>query len=181
MPPIDGGNSGQPNPTVFRPGPANTACNGHGGVTNISPCNVAQDRWTSTVEMKAPFPRTLIPFLRSLGFLAVLFCFVPSLHASPVIFPGRIQNNLLAVYVAIALFLESVCVAWLLRRVRHPRLFVFWILGANLLTFPVFLGAVWLLSPSFATLPSPWRKDWSFWERDGWFSKFAGARLSRFT
>lgn len=99
--------------------------------------------------MKTPLPRTLNHLLRSLGFLAGWFGLVPSLHAGPAIFPGRIQNHVLAVYLAVALFLEAVCAAWLLRRVRHPRFFVLWILGTHLLTFPVFLGAVWLLQPAF--------------------------------
>jgi hypothetical protein len=99
--------------------------------------------------MKTPFSRTLNQRLRSLGFLAVLFCFTPGLHANPVIFPGRVQNNVLAVYVAAVLVLEAVCAAWLLRRFRHPRFFALWILGTHLLTFPVFLGAAWLLQPLF--------------------------------
>jgi len=65
------------------------------------------------------------------------------------VFPGTVQNNVLAVYVAAALILEAVCAAWLLRRFRHPRFFALWILGTHLLTFPVFLGAAWLLQPLF--------------------------------
>jgi hypothetical protein len=99
--------------------------------------------------MKTPLPRTLNQRLRSLGFLAVLFCFVPGLHASPVIFPGKAQNGVLAVYVAVAMVLEAVCAAWLLRRFRRPRFFALWILGTHLLTFPAFLGAAWLLQPLF--------------------------------
>ena len=50
---------------------------------------------------------------------------------------------MLAVYVGIALFLEAVCVAWLLRRFRIPRFFILWILGTHL------LGIAWLLQPLF--------------------------------
>ncbi|MGO8837662.1 MAG: hypothetical protein ACLQAH_19080 [Limisphaerales bacterium] len=100
--------------------------------------------------MKAPFPRTLNHRLRSLGLLAaLLFCFAPSVYANPAIIPGKAQNSVLAMYVAAAIFLEAVCVAWLLRRFRRPRFFVLWILGTHLLTFPVFLCAVWLLQPVF--------------------------------
>jgi hypothetical protein len=99
--------------------------------------------------MNTPFPRISHHHLRSLGFLAALFGFVPSLHANPALFPGRAQNSVLAVYVAVAILLEAVCAAWLLRRFRHPRFFALWILGTHLLTFPGFLGAAWLLQPLF--------------------------------
>ncbi len=101
----------------------------------------------NTVEMKTPFPRTLNHRLRSFGFLAVLFCFIPSLHASPVIFSGKAQNSVVAVYVGIALFVEALCVAWLLRKFHRPRYFILWVLGTHLLTFPMFLGVIWLLQP----------------------------------
>jgi hypothetical protein len=99
--------------------------------------------------MKTPFPRTLNHWLRSFGFLAALFCFAPGLYASPVIFPGRSQNSVLAVYVAVAIFLEAVCVAWLLRKFHRPRFFILWVLGTHLLTFPAFLGFIWLLQSLF--------------------------------
>ncbi len=99
--------------------------------------------------MKTPFPRTLFHRLRSLGFLVALFSFAPGLQAAPVVFPGRAQNSVLAVYVVAAIVLEAICVAWLLRQFRHPRFFVLWILGTHLLTFPLFVGAVWLLQPMF--------------------------------
>lgn len=102
--------------------------------------------------MKTPFPRTWYRFLRLSGFLVALFCFIPSLHASPVIFPGRVHNSVLAVYAAIAIFLEAVCVVWLLRRFRIPHFFLLWVLGTHLLTFPAFLGIVWLLQPWFQYL-----------------------------
>ena len=102
--------------------------------------------------MKTPFPRTWYHCLRSFGFLAALFCFTPCLYAGPVIFPGRAQNSVLAVYAAAAIFLEAVCVARLLRKFHRPPFFIFWVLGTHLLTFPAFLGVVWLLQPWFRDL-----------------------------
>lgn len=101
------------------------------------------------VEMKTPFPRILNHGLRSFGFLAVFFGCDPNLCANPVIFPGRSQNSVLATYAAVAIFLEAVCVAWLLRKFYRPRFFILWILGTHLLTFPAFLGFAWLLQPLF--------------------------------
>jgi len=102
--------------------------------------------------MNTPFPRTSNHRLRSLGFLVVLFGFVPALHAAPVIFPGRAENRVLLVYIAAAIALEAFCVVWLLRDFRHPRLFMLWVLGTHVVTFPAFLGAVWLLQPMFRDL-----------------------------
>ena len=99
--------------------------------------------------MQTPFPRTLNRCLRSFGFLAVWLCFNPSLHAGPVIFPGKVENSVLAVYVGVAIFLEAACVAWLLRKFHRPPLFILWVLATHLLTFPVFLGVIWLLEPWF--------------------------------
>ena len=99
--------------------------------------------------MKTPFPRTLNRRLRSLGFLVALFGFTPSLYASTAIFPGRVQNGVLAVYTGIALVLEAACVAWLLRKYHRPRYFILWVLGTHVLTFPAFLVVVWLLQPLF--------------------------------
>ncbi|HTY86956.1 MAG TPA: hypothetical protein VMB80_05775 [Candidatus Acidoferrum sp.] len=99
--------------------------------------------------MNTPFPRTMFHRLRSLGFLVVLFCFAPALQAAPTVFPGRVQNNVLAGYIAATFCLEAVCVAWLLRPYRHPRFFALWVLGTHLLTFPLLVGAVWLLQPVF--------------------------------
>jgi len=95
--------------------------------------------------MKTPFPQTLLHRWRVLGLLAALFCCAPGLQAAPVIFPGRAQNGVLVMFVVAALVLETVCVAWLLRGFRHPRFFVLWILGTHVVTFPLFVVAVWLL------------------------------------
>ncbi len=106
-------------------------------------------QWLPPVEMKTPFPRNLSHRLRWFGILACFFCFVPSLHAGPAIFPGRVQNSVLAVYVGISLFLEAAVVGWLLRRFRLPHYFMLWVLGTHLMTFPAFLGVVWVLHTMF--------------------------------
>lgn len=97
--------------------------------------------------MQTPFPRALNRRLRSFGFLAVWLCFNPSLYAGPVIFPGKVANSVLAVYAGVALILEAACVSWLLRKFHRPQFFVLWVLGTHLLTFPAFLGVIWLLQP----------------------------------
>ena len=127
--------------------------------------------------MKTPFSRTLNHWLRSFGFLAALFCFAPGLYAGPVIFPGRSQNSVLAVYVAVAIFLEAVCVAWLLRKFHRPRFFILWVLGTHLLTFPAFLGFVWLLQPLFQDFTITLAEGLVVWPKAGCSIRFAGAQL----
>ncbi len=54
-----------------------------------------------------------------------------------------------------AIFLEAVCLLLLLRRFHKPRFFILWILGLHLITYPTFLGLLWLfqnLRPAFAVL-----------------------------
>ena len=41
--------------------------------------------------------------------------------------------------IGISIFVEAVCVVLLLRRSRTPRLFILWILGMHMLTYPIFL------------------------------------------
>jgi len=55
--------------------------------------------------------------------------------------------------VAAAILVEAGCIFWLLRRWRTPRLFVLWIMGMHLFTYPLFLSLVWLaisLQPTLA-------------------------------
>ncbi len=101
------------------------------------------------VEMKTPFPPRLHHGLHSYGILAALVFFIPDLHASSGIFPGKAQNSVLAVYAGVALFLDALCVAWLLRKFHRPRYFILWVWGTHLLTFPAFVGVIWLLQPLF--------------------------------
>jgi len=55
--------------------------------------------------------------------------------------------------VTAAILVEAGCVLGLLRRWRTPRLFVLWIMGMHLVTYPLFLALVWLginLQPALA-------------------------------
>jgi hypothetical protein len=46
--------------------------------------------------------------------------------------------------VTVAIFIEAICVFLLLRRWRTPRLFIAWIMGMHLVTYPLFWVLVWL-------------------------------------
>jgi hypothetical protein len=48
------------------------------------------------------------------------------------------------VSVVLAILLEAVCIWLILRKWRHPRFFIVWLMGMHLLTYPIFLGWLWL-------------------------------------
>jgi hypothetical protein len=83
--------------------------------------------------------------IRSLGFLAVLLLSAVSLQANPI----EVGSGSLFEFGAIfpitgAILLEAVCIVLLLRRSRTPRLFILWLMVMHLLTYPIFLGLLWL-------------------------------------
>jgi len=76
--------------------------------------------------------------------LALTFCAF-SARANPTSEgPGPIYEpkTLAAIFGAIGL--EAACVALWLRKWRTPRFFVLWLMAMHLLTYPVFLGLLWL-------------------------------------
>jgi heme/copper-type cytochrome/quinol oxidase subunit 4 len=55
---------------------------------------------------------------------------------------------------AFAILLEVMCINLVLRRSRRPSFFILWLIGMHLITYPSFLGFLWLLQdmrPAFAT------------------------------
>jgi hypothetical protein len=90
-----------------------------------------------------------------LVFAAVLLLSAAPLLADPI--TDIHEENLLQpktiFSVAAAILVEAGCVLGLLRRWRTPRLFVVWIMGMHLVTYPLFLALVWLgihLQPALA-------------------------------
>jgi hypothetical protein len=78
-----------------------------------------------------------------------------SVRANP-ISPGE-EPLTFTVFIPIilAILLETICISLILRRSRRPRLFILWLLGMHLLTYPLFLGFLWLLfgiHPAFAMI-----------------------------
>jgi len=79
---------------------------------------------------------------RRLGFLAVLLLSTVSLKANPISESPIFQVGTV-VSITLAILLEAVCIWLLLRRWRTPRLFILWLVGMHLLTYPIFLGLLW--------------------------------------
>ena len=83
--------------------------------------------------------------LRRSGFLAVLLLSVVSLKANPIDITANPIFQFGTIFaITVAILLEAVCIWLLLRRWRTPRLFILWLMGMHLLTYPVFLGLLWL-------------------------------------
>jgi len=83
--------------------------------------------------------------LRRMGFVAVLMLSIVSLKANP-ISPGEEPLALIVfIPMTLAILLEAICIWLILRHSRTPRLFILWLLGMHVLTYPLFLGLLWLL------------------------------------
>jgi hypothetical protein len=91
--------------------------------------------------------------IRRWGFVAMWLLSAVSLKANPLADPvGLIPFHSL-IPVILAILVEVMCVLWLLRRRRTPRLLILWLMGMHLLTYPLFLGFLWLaifLHPALA-------------------------------
>ena len=82
--------------------------------------------------------------LRQFGFFAVLFLCPFSLHANPISIPEKPVTPEITFLISFSILLEATCILLLLRRFRKPRFFILWILGLHLITYPAFLGFLWL-------------------------------------
>jgi hypothetical protein len=75
-----------------------------------------------------------------------------SLKADPIVIgegPPRLQA---IVPIVLAILLEAICILLILRRRRKPRLFILWLLAMHALTYPLFLGWLWLAYGANPTL-----------------------------
>jgi hypothetical protein len=92
-------------------------------------------------------------FRRALGFIAALTVPVVSVKANPVAPDETPLTFMIYIPITLAILLEAICVSLILRRWRRPRCFILWLLAMHLLTYPLFLGILWLLygvRPAFA-------------------------------
>jgi hypothetical protein len=84
---------------------------------------------------------------------AIIFLFVGSSRANPIAVPEPSLTPVIAFLVIGSILIEVICVLFLLRRSRTPRLFILWLVGMHVLTYPAFLGLLWFLQdmrPAFA-------------------------------
>jgi hypothetical protein len=92
-------------------------------------------------------------YIRRLGVVAAMFLFTLSLQANPISIPEKSVTPEITFLIVFSILLEAVCILFLLRRFRKPPIFILWIFGMHLLTYPAFLSFLWLLQdmrPAFA-------------------------------
>jgi hypothetical protein len=94
-------------------------------------------------------------YIPRLGVLSAMFLSAYSLRADPLPFPEKSVTPEISFLIGFSIFLEAACILFLLRHFQKPRLFVLWVLGLHLITYPTFLGLLWLLQdmrPAFAAM-----------------------------
>lgn len=91
--------------------------------------------------------------IRRFGILtAMVFMTVPAM-ADPIELPEKSITPEITFLIASAILLEVLCIWLILRRSGMPRFFILWLIGIHVLTYPGFLGLLWLLQnmrPAFA-------------------------------
>lgn len=81
---------------------------------------------------------------RRLGFVVFLLLSAVSLKADPMVVGEGPPQLGVVVPIVLAILIEAICVLLMLRRWRKPRLFILWLMGLHVLTYPLFLGLLWL-------------------------------------
>jgi hypothetical protein len=92
-------------------------------------------------------------YIWRLGFFTAMFLFIFSARADPISISEKSVTPEISFLIGFAILLEAICILFLLRRFQKPRFFILWILGLHLITYPAFLGFLWLLQnmrPAFA-------------------------------
>jgi hypothetical protein len=94
-----------------------------------------------------------IDYVRRFGVLAGIVLLVVPARANPISLPEESVTPEISFIITFAILLEVICIWVILRRSRRPRFFILWLIGLHLLTYPSFLGLLWLLQdmrPAFA-------------------------------
>ncbi|HTB85535.1 MAG TPA: hypothetical protein VK742_17945 [Candidatus Sulfotelmatobacter sp.] len=92
--------------------------------------------------------RTPITFKRHAHRLAALMIVIlsaVSVQADPIALPEKPITPEISFVIGFAILLEVICIWWILRRSRKPRFLILWLIGMHLLTYPPFLGLLWML------------------------------------
>ena len=88
-----------------------------------------------------------------LGILVGLILPAVTVEANPIAIPEKSITPEISFLIVSSLLLEVICICLFLRRSRHPRFFILWLVTMHVLTYPGFLGLLWLLQamrPAFA-------------------------------
>jgi len=94
-----------------------------------------------------------IDCVRRLGVMAGIILLAVPARANPISMPEKSITPEISFVITFAILLEVICIGWILRHSRRPRFFILWLIGLHLVTYPSFLGLLWLfqdLRPAFA-------------------------------
>jgi len=83
--------------------------------------------------------------VRWFGIMAAMILLAIPVRANPISMPEKNVTPEISFAIAFAILLEVICVWLILRRARKPRFFIVWLIGMHLLTYPAFVGLLWLL------------------------------------
>lgn len=93
------------------------------------------------MNIKSVFADYFRPFV----IMAAVIFSVFTAQANPIEIPERSITPEVSLVIGGAILLEVICVWFVLRHARRPRFFVLWLVAMHLLTYPGFLGVLWLL------------------------------------
>lgn len=82
---------------------------------------------------------------RWFGILAAVMLSSLRARANPIELPEKSITPEISFIIGFAILLEVISIWWILRRSRRPRFFILWLAGMHLLTYPAFLGLLWML------------------------------------
>lgn len=88
-----------------------------------------------------------------IAILAAMMLSCVSGYANPISLPEKSITPEISFVIGFAILLEVMCIGWILRRSRRPRFFILWLVGMHAITYPAFLGLLWMLDdfrPAFA-------------------------------
>ena len=86
----------------------------------------------------------IIRNIRRFGFVLMLLLSAICVEANPIEPSEAALVRFGTIFtIVLAILMEAVCVMLLLRRRRTPRLFILWLMGMHLFTYPLFLGMLW--------------------------------------
>ena len=82
-------------------------------------------------------------YIWRLGVLMAVFLCGFQAQADPIELPEKSLTPEITFLIGLSIFVEAVCILFLLRRFQKPRFFIVWVLGLHLITYPAFLGFLW--------------------------------------
>jgi hypothetical protein len=79
------------------------------------------------------------------GFAAAVLFSALSAKADPIVVGESPSSPMTFIPITLAILIEAICILLILRRSRRPALFILWLMLMHALTYPLFLGLLWLL------------------------------------